>query len=339
MKTKLTFSALILSSVFCAQNAQAATITVEDLRSVGAYIDAVAQPNFNYTQGNLGTIHTTSQPPSITLARNALSMLDIAESVSADQGAPAGWQRVQSYRMNSGLYAALYQQDNNLVLAFRGSELGTSDWITNGVMVRNQLPAQYSEAIALARSLAAQYPDSSMRFTGHSLGGGLASAAAIACGCQATVFDAAGLADVVIEDLAATDPNWAVHAPKITNFNLQGEFVSDGDNQQDADTLGPTSRQYGDIYYLSAQRFTPLLIANNGLTRHFTTPLREELAFLSQPVYRQYPAQVGLAFNPLNPITSQFYFDLTDDTLDVLIWQGNLAINSLPSIWQDLSVN
>lgn len=60
--------------------------------------------------------------------------------------------------------------------------------------------AQYETAIALALQFRAQY-GANLHFTGHSLGGGLASAAAIACGgdLTATTFNAAGVHKKTLE--------------------------------------------------------------------------------------------------------------------------------------------
>ncbi|MEZ8030137.1 hypothetical protein [Enterovibrio norvegicus] len=179
--------------------------------------------------------------------------------------------------------------------------------------------------------------------TGHSLGGGLATAAAILTGEPATVFDASGLGNSVLEEVKTAlrasgqdDSVWYSNALNIDNFNLEGEMVSDLDYQQDADTLGVDSKLYGDVYYLSANRFTPLFFLNKGLSRHFTTPLKEELQFLSQPIFRVNTADLVSVDNDIVPFRSLFYIDWTDDTLDLLTWQVEYAINSFPSFLEDL---
>ncbi|MBW8185022.1 lipase family protein [Shewanella nanhaiensis] len=322
-----------------------ASVTQNDINNVGAYINAVLVPNFTDTQNQTGTTYKTHQPTSINQARSALYYLNFAEQVNSAYGAPRGWQRVENISYSSGFYASVYQKDADIIVAFRGSELGTSDWVTNGIMVQDIVPAQYQQAIDESSRLKVKYRNSSIHYTGHSLGGGLATAAAITTGDAATVFDASGLADAVLTRIKQTlsaagsaDNAWHTHAGKVTNFNLEGEFVSDIDLQQDADTLGDTSRQYGDIFYLSDDRFTPFYLVDNGLSRHFTTPLKEELQFLSQPVFRNNPYDHDSIDNDLNPNTSFFYLDLTDDTLDILLWQFSFSINSLPSLLDDLNL-
>lgn len=322
-----------------------ASVTQSDISNVGAYINAVLEPNLNDTQNSTGTTYKSHQPTSINKARNALYYLTFAEQVNESSGAPGGWQRVENISYSSGFYAGVYQKDSEVIISFRGSELGTSDWVTNGIMVQDIVPPQYQQAIDEASRLKAKYSSYNISYTGHSLGGGLATAAAITTGDAATVFDSSGLADAVLNRIKQKLSNegnpsniWRINAAKVTNFNLEGEFVSDIDLQQDADTLGDTSRQYGDIFYVSDDRFTPLFLVDNGLSRHFTTPLKEELQFLAQPVFRNNPYNYNAIDNDINPNTSIFYFDFTDDTLDILLWQLSFSINSLPSLLDDLNL-
>ncbi|STQ75950.1 hypothetical protein [Grimontia hollisae] len=100
--------------------------------------------------------------------------------------------------------------------------------------------------------------------------------------------------------------------------------------------IGVDSKQYGDIFYLSASRFTPLFFLDTGLSRHFTTPLREELQLLSQPIFRVDTNDRTSIDNDINEFTASFYVDWTDDTLDLMAWQAEYAINSFPSLLEDL---
>ncbi|CCN84434.1 putative alpha/beta-Hydrolase [Vibrio nigripulchritudo SFn27] len=343
MKLKYTLAGTICLGL---ASTQSFALTTDEANSVGAYIEAVLVPNYTNTANSTGTTYKTHQPPSINQSADALKYLEFAEVVHTTNGAPQGWNRVENVvDYDSGFYAGIYTKSNKVVVAFRGSELGTSDWVTNGIMVQDMVPAQYAMAIEKSQDIKNRYSGYQIHYTGHSLGGGLATAAAITTGDPATAFDAAGLANAVLEEIKLVHSNqgkpskqWNTNASQVTNYNLEGEFVSDLDYQQDADTLGPTSKQYGDIHYLSADRFTPLFIVNNGLTRHFTTPLKEELMFLSQPIYRVNTSDYTSIDNDINSFTAMFYVDWTDDTLDILFWQTNFAINSLPSLLADLGL-
>ncbi|WP_407333396.1 lipase family protein [Enterovibrio sp. 27052020O] len=318
--------------------------TQEELGNLGSYLDSVLNPNQTDTANTTGTTYKTHQPPSVNQAGDALHYLAFSEYVYKSWGAPRGWTLAETVHDSStGFHAVVYTSGSNAVIAFRGSELGTSDWVNNGIMAGGAIPPQYRMAMSESVRLANRYGQYSIHYTGHSLGGGLATVSAIRTGKPATVFDASGLGDAVLANIQADMANagmantvWANNAARITNFNLQGEFVSDGDGQQDADVIGVDSKQYGDIFYLSAARFTPIFFLNNGLTRHFSTPIKEELQFLSQPVFRVNQNDLNSIDNDINGFTALFYIDWTDDTLDLMIWQAEYAINSFPSFLEDL---
>lgn len=90
--------------------------------------------------------------------------------------------------------AYLFQTpDGGYVVAFQGSVEGM-DWVTNGRQALGADDPQY----ALAMDLAVQVNEATggdVTFTGHSLGGGFAAAAAMATGQPAVTFDASGIHD------------------------------------------------------------------------------------------------------------------------------------------------
>lgn len=109
---------------------------------------------------------------------------------------------------NSGLQAALYYDElsGQYILAFRGTEglSDNGDLVSNALQVHGLTAPQYTQAMRLGRSIAEnpepfmstapggqQRPD--MHFTGHSLGGGLASTAAAIANRRFTTFNGAGI--------------------------------------------------------------------------------------------------------------------------------------------------
>ncbi len=162
-------------------------------------------------------------------------------------------------------YVLFEEDDGDLVLAFRGTEpLSAVDWVEDVEQAFGQ-SEQYEQAVSLARELQIevnQYNQDNglhgeeaidLSFTGHSLGGGLATAAALATGEDAIVFDAAGLSSRTIENLNLDTEN----ASAVTNFNVKGDFLSDHNGQMDNSTLGSElagvvieQRQYGETYWL-----------------------------------------------------------------------------------------
>ena len=111
------------------------------------------------------------------------------------------------FHTESGLDATLYKgTDGNYVLAFRGTEPPGPEegkilkWSAKDVEADriqraggNDISDQYKEGIALADKLYEKLPN--LTCTGHSLGGGLCTAASIRTGMKGEVFNPAALAD------------------------------------------------------------------------------------------------------------------------------------------------
>lgn len=154
-----------------------------------------------------------------------------------------------------------HKDTGDIVVAFRGTEpLSAEDWVEDVEQIFGS-SEQYAQAVELSRDMQAKLDaynathgtQRQLAFTGHSLGGGLATAAALATGNEAIVFDAAGLSPGTL-DANGLD---AQNADKIRNFNVVGDFLTDYNGRQDETTLGgglagivPETRQYGETYWL-----------------------------------------------------------------------------------------
>lgn len=155
---------------------------------------------------------------------------DVYNEYSAGPGSLNGYSRVTGalpagmelpadlvYDPNTGLItgpdgfqAALYVDPNgNYVLAFAGTDSSDleGDWAQNGLQSQGLESSQYTHAMELALSLdtalQAQGRGGDFVITGHSLGGGLASAAALATGATAVTFNAAGLHENTVDQALA----------------------------------------------------------------------------------------------------------------------------------------
>ncbi len=147
---------------------------------------------------------------------------------------PDGWRKVDAEELKRlgidpseldtehGMQASVYQNaDGKYVLAFRGTEPGrelgkdVGNDIAGGVFTSFQV----NEAINVSTKLAKAVGPENVDFTGHSLGGELASVAAIATGGQAVTFNAAGVS-ATSEALARGNC--------LINFGTQSPF--DGSN-------------------------------------------------------------------------------------------------------------
>ena len=123
---------------------------------------------------------------------------------------PDGWRKVDAEELKklgidpselntaNGMQATIYQNaDGKYVLAFRGTELDREFSKDGWADLQGATGAsdQVHEAIDLSIKLARAVGRENVDFTGHSLGGELASAAALATGGNAVTFNAAGLSD------------------------------------------------------------------------------------------------------------------------------------------------
>lgn len=92
----------------------------------------------------------------------------------------------------NGLKSVIYTDDHGRhVLAFSGTD-EPKDWLTNLRQGLGFEDAQYNQAIAVARQAKAAFGQD-LVITGHSLGGGLAVAAAYAADAPAVTFNASGV--------------------------------------------------------------------------------------------------------------------------------------------------
>ena len=151
---------------------------------------------------------------------------------------PDGWRKVDAEELKklgidpselntvSGMQASVYQNaDGKYVVAFRGTELGLTVEGLKDVAADVQGAAavsfQVEDAMNLSTKLAQAVGRENVDFTGHSLGGELASAAALATGGAAVTFNAAGLSET----------SQAIARGKcIDNFGYDAQAPMDGSN-------------------------------------------------------------------------------------------------------------
>lgn len=129
----------------------------------------------------------------------------------------------------TGFQSAIYTDGNGrYVLAFAGTDpKSIPDWIANGGQGLGFETAQYRDAMALAQEAAAAYGDN-LAITGHSLGGGLASAAALATDNPAVTFNAAGLSDETLRSLNFSPNGAREYAADglVRRYNVQNDILT-----------------------------------------------------------------------------------------------------------------
>ena len=131
----------------------------------------------------------------------------------------------------TGFDAAIYQNaQGQYVVAYRGTDNWSpgagGDLTTNAGQGAGLKTEQYQQAVALAQNAEKIFGKGNVVFTGHSLGGGLASAAMLATGAPGVTFNAAGLSDNTIRALQG-NPN-EVRAAMADNGQIR-RYVVDGD--------------------------------------------------------------------------------------------------------------
>jgi Protein of unknown function (DUF2974) len=123
------------------------------------------------------------------------------------------------------VYVKGANESAQFVVAFRGST-SASDWQANFRQGVGLSSDHYQRALNIGMRLAMR-PNENVMITGHSLGGGLASAAALAGGRDAATFNAAGLSDATIARANAIRTDAGIgRAVEVQAFYVRGEILS-----------------------------------------------------------------------------------------------------------------
>lgn len=127
----------------------------------------------------------------------------------------------------SGFRAGIYTDgEGHYVVAFAGT-IEMADWQNNVQQGAGLDSEQYDQAIALAQDAAQAFGDGNIVFTGHSLGGGLASAAALVVEESAAVtFNAAGLHPSTVDGLGLADVDRDSADGRIRRYNVENEVLT-----------------------------------------------------------------------------------------------------------------
>jgi hypothetical protein len=149
------------------------------------------------------------------------------------------------------------------VIAMRGTRADNStDWGTNFQQAAGASSDHYTRALEIGKVLARR-PDTNITITGHSLGGGLAAATAIASGHNAVTFNAAGLHRATIDEanLIQASAQYYSGPGTVTAFNVRGDGLN---ALQDKQAALPDA--YGNRVKLPA--VAPAGSGDNAIARH-----------------------------------------------------------------------
>ncbi|NIC36730.1 type VI secretion system tip protein VgrG [Halomonas desiderata] len=149
-------------------------------------------------------------------------------SLDADYLATMDLKPSQLKPSNSGFRAGFYVPDQEVfgdklgpTLAFKGTQ-NREDWLNNLAQGFNQPSDYYQRAVHIGNSL--KDSGAHVHLVGHSLGGGLVSAASRASGLPATTLNSAGLHPNTVERYGST-----LHQPRPENiqaFRVAGEILT-----------------------------------------------------------------------------------------------------------------
>jgi hypothetical protein len=164
----------------------------------------------------------------------------LAQHAYSDGPPPEGWTEITDKKElakmgivndpNSDFRARAYKPDPNVfgddmktTVAFRGTQSG-EDWKNNlqqGVGMKSDY---YKKAVGIGNAARANNAD--VEFTGHSLGGGLASAAASAGGKDATTFNSAGLNSGTVDKYTDKKNQGPRRNPDVNAYRIENELLT-----------------------------------------------------------------------------------------------------------------
>jgi hypothetical protein len=133
--------------------------------------------------------------------------------------------RAQVYRPDPDVFGSDFKD----TVAFKGSA-SLEDFKNNAQQGLNMHSDYYEKAVDIGRRIEQKGAD--VTITGHSLGGGMASAASVASGRVATTFNPAGLHSDTVTRYGGT-----VHASDIQRYQVEGEVLDGAQSQGLLSTL------------------------------------------------------------------------------------------------------
>ncbi len=105
----------------------------------------------------------------------------------------------------TGFVAVIFEKDGEYVVAFAGTDFNTREDVGEDAQGGMTVSGQSANAIALAKAINASKIADDVVYTGHSLGGRLASVASMVSGNPAVTFNAAGVSPATVSYLAGVN--------------------------------------------------------------------------------------------------------------------------------------
>ncbi|OGT04441.1 MAG: hypothetical protein A2143_05570 [Gallionellales bacterium RBG_16_57_15] len=124
---------------------------------------------------------------------------------------PQGWVSFNHQSLDTGFEAVTFTNGSEIVISFAGTgPFGDGDWLNGNIpLALGALPSQLKQAADYYLQVKALNPDAAISFTGHSLGGGLASLMAVMFNENAVTFDQAPFRNSALT-YTTTDPDTGI---------------------------------------------------------------------------------------------------------------------------------
>ena len=158
---------------------------------------------------------------------------------------PSGWSQLSDEELEamgldpssfndvpSGFQSALYKhKDGEYALAFAGTNDGPDVKVDIDQNFGKQT-VQYSKAVTLGQQVSKAVGDNKLVYTGHSLGGGLATTAALVTNKSAVTFNGAGvnLRTLRRHGVSSGMIDNRINQGKLISYYVMGEILSDTTN-------------------------------------------------------------------------------------------------------------
>lgn len=154
---------------------------------------------------------------------------------SADELGQLGLDQTMLTPKNTDFRAAVYKKDPLVwgdgakpayEVVFRGSTLAQEDWDNNFAQNADKESSYYQKAVEIGNALNQAKAIDEVQIVGHSLGGGLASAAQGGSGATATTFNSAGLNPQTVARYSKMPDRQQADASKILAYQVEGEVLT-----------------------------------------------------------------------------------------------------------------
>lgn len=284
-------------------------------------------------------------------------LAELSADVYNDPGAATvgegGWTRVDQATLDdagiranelidpeTGFQAAIYTDGTGrVVVAYAGTDpLNIDDWINNAQQSVGLNSEQYDQAIALSQKVTQEFGQQNVVFTGHSLGGGLASAASLATGSPAVTFNAAGVGPETLEQVGLSHDAASRIASdgQIRRYNVENDILTNAQQGSGLANVLPDWVPGGDSPLPDALGYEITLENPNGLEDPFRAHLNG--AVLDSMQARDIKSQqddnllediLDLNLIPMGPSLE----DIGQTTADVAVGAWNITTDIAEGAW------